>query len=134
MSLHQFSAFSLISRFFFFSKNQAQTKITEDYRSVFFPYSLYALIVYNMAFETALSICCLKSWILLYERKIQHSGIVNLIVVTVRWETARNLRPFMRPAFRRTLVTARFWTTLTSASSSEWKMTFLVVGEFCIHN
>jgi len=48
-----------------------------------------------MEFEIALSICCLKSRTLLYERKIQHSGIVNMTVVTVRRETARNLRQFM---------------------------------------
>jgi hypothetical protein len=103
-------------------------------QSVFFLYSLYALIVYNMAFEISLSIFCLKSWILLYKLKIQHSGIVNLTVVTVRCETARNLRPFIRPAVRRTLVPCECLNNLDFCFLIRMEDKFWVDGELRTQN
>jgi len=119
-SLHQFPAFGLLFSNCFL-KIKHRWRLPKCILSVEF--ICFGCVQYGIWYP--LSMCCLKSWILLYERKVQHSGIVNLTVFTVRCETTRNLRPFVRPEVRRTLVHASFWTTLTSASSPERRENYL---------
>jgi hypothetical protein len=78
-----------------FSNLQFQQSSTyENYRNVFFPYSLYALAGYKMARNISSSfINIFKSSILLYEQKIQHSVISNLSRFTVRFERTKTFMP-----------------------------------------